>query len=135
MHANHVQKEPSSAAVAGPSGLDQGGAAPATSDRSVSRSGLRALGRVMRKALPAIGATVALLAGLILARTATYGTPGSAVEPVQAVAVPEGAAERLAGSLRIRTISHEDPAAFDAGAFQALHAYLEKAFPNVHAQL
>jgi carboxypeptidase PM20D1 len=91
--------------------------------------------RLMRKVLPPMGATVVLLAGVILVRTATHGTPESALEPVQAVAVPDGAAERLAGLLRIRTISHEDPASFDGDAFRAVHAYLDEAFPRVHAQL
>jgi carboxypeptidase PM20D1 len=56
-------------------------------------------------------------------------------QPVPAVTIPDGAAQRLAGSLRIPTISSEDPAAFDAEAFRALHAYLHAAFPRVHAQL
>ena len=89
----------------------------------------------MRKLLLLLAAGVVLLVGLILVRTARYGSAPPASAPVREVAVPEGAAERLAGSLRIRTISHEDPEAFDAEAFRGLHAYLQTAFPRVHSQL
>jgi carboxypeptidase PM20D1 len=51
------------------------------------------------------------------------------------VPVSAGAGERLAGALRLRTISTEDPATFDADAFSQLHAYLQSAFPLVHAHL
>ena len=46
-----------------------------------------------------------------------------------------GAAERLAGAVRIPTISHEDSAQFDGGAFSDLHAYLRASFPRAHAEL
>jgi carboxypeptidase PM20D1 len=77
--------------------------------------------------VPVIGFTVAV--------TARYESWRPPVQPAPEVAIPGGAAERLAGSLRIRTISSEDPAVFDADAFAALHAYLHTAFPRVHAQL
>jgi len=89
----------------------------------------------MRKLLFLLGAAAVLLVGVSLVRTARYGSTPSGIDPVPRVAVPEGAAERLAGSLRIPTISHEDPAGLDAKAFQALHVYLEAAFPRVHSQL
>ena len=82
-----------------------------------------------------LGGAVALLVAFIVARTAFLGLSLPAVEPAAEISIPAGAAERLAGSLRIPTISHEDPAAFDAKAFRALHAYLEAAFPRTHAQL
>jgi carboxypeptidase PM20D1 len=89
----------------------------------------------MRKLFLLLGAAVVLLVGFTLARTARYESDRSAVERAPRIAIPEGAAERLAGSLRMRTISHADPAAFDSDAFRALHAYLQTAFPRVHAQL
>lgn len=89
----------------------------------------------MRKVLVSAGAVVVLLAGIILARTALYDSDLPAVEPAPEVPVPGGAAERLAGSLRFPTISHEDPAGFDAEAFRALHAYLQAAFPRAHSKL
>ncbi|HEU5261522.1 MAG TPA: M20 family peptidase [Gemmatimonadales bacterium] len=89
----------------------------------------------MRKLLLPLGAAVVLLVGFFLARTARHGSSSPAVEPAAAIAIPAGAAERLAGSLRFPTVSHEDPAAFDAGAFRSMHAYLQAAFTQVHAQL
>lgn len=88
-----------------------------------------------RKSLLPLGAVVVSLAGVTVVHTARYESAQLSVPPAPVVAVPEGAAERLAGSLRIRTISSEDPAALDADAFGALHAYLHAAFPLVHAQL
>ncbi|HYR08403.1 MAG TPA: M20 family peptidase [Longimicrobium sp.] len=89
----------------------------------------------MRKAFLLLCFAIVLLATVALVRTARFRPVGTAVTPAPAVAIPAGAAERLAGAVRIRTISHEDPAAFDAAAFQALHAYLQAQFPNVHSQL
>jgi hypothetical protein len=67
-----------------------------------------------------------LFVGFTLVRTARYGTAQPAVEPAPPIPIPTGAVERLAGSLRFPTISHEAPAAFDAEAFRALHAYFPR---------
>jgi carboxypeptidase PM20D1 len=45
------------------------------------------------------------------------------------------AAERLAGALRLATISHEDPESFDGEIFRQFHTYLEETFLNVHSTL
>jgi carboxypeptidase PM20D1 len=82
-----------------------------------------------------LGGAIALLVAFVVARTAFYGSSLSAVEPAEDIAIPAGAAERLAGSLRIPTLSHEDPGAFDPEPFRALHSYLETAFPRTHSQL
>lgn len=50
-------------------------------------------------------------------------------------AAAEGPVERLAGALRFETLSHEDPADFDAAPFLAMHDYLGAAFPRTHAAL
>lgn len=55
--------------------------------------------------------------------------------PAAAVSVPGDAAQRLAGSIRIATVSHADSAAFDSSAFIALHEYLRQNFPRTHATL
>ncbi|MGH7679273.1 MAG: M20 family peptidase [Gemmatimonadaceae bacterium] len=89
----------------------------------------------MRKPLYLLGAAVLLVVALVVFRTARFGSTRPAVEPAPHVTIRDGAAARLAGSLRIRTISNEDPAAFDAQAFRNLHVYLETAFPRVHSQL
>jgi carboxypeptidase PM20D1 len=89
----------------------------------------------MRKIFALLGAAVLGLAAFVGGRTALYKSAESAVERAPYVAIPEGADERLAGSLRIATISHEDSAAFDSEAFRALHAYLRAAFPQAHSRL
>jgi carboxypeptidase PM20D1 len=77
----------------------------------------------------------AVVVAIALVCTQSYGTVSSPVEPAQPVSIAPGAAERLAGALRIPTVSTDDPADFDAEAFRAMHRYLEAAFQRVHAQL
>ena len=89
----------------------------------------------MRTFFVLLGAASVLFVGFTVAVTARYHSEQPTVKPVPEVAIPDGAAERLAGSLRIRTISSEDPAAFDPDVFGTLHQYLQTAFPRVHAQL
>src|SRR5262245_42696670 len=89
----------------------------------------------IRKALAGFAAFVVLLAGIALARTSRYASVSSAFDMPTETAIPEGAAERLAGSIRFPTISHDDPAAFDAQAFLGLHVYLAEVFPQVHSKL
>lgn len=56
--------------------------------------------------------------------------------PIKTDRIDSGAAaERLAGMLRFRTISHQDKDKSDAGEFLKLHRYLEENFPGVHANL
>lgn len=47
----------------------------------------------------------------------------------------QAVAARLARSVQFKTISHQDPKKFDGKPFLALHAFLQKAFPKVHATL
>lgn len=89
----------------------------------------------MKKVILLLGAVLVLFVGLTVVLTARYDSVQVSVGPVLNVAIPDAAAERLAGALRIRTISSEDPAAFDAAPFGALHDYLRSVFPRVHARL
>ncbi|HSL23967.1 MAG TPA: M20 family peptidase [Vicinamibacterales bacterium] len=89
----------------------------------------------MRRVLVLLAAGLLLLVGIAGIRTARYEPATVPIPSVPEIPVPDGAAERLAASLRIPTVSHEDPASFDSTAFQALHAHLESAFPRVHSQL
>ena len=93
------------------------------------------MGRTTSRFLLLLGASLGMLAGVTVVQTARYESSDAAVAPARRVGVPPAAAERLAGSLRIRTISSEDPAAVDPDAFRKLHAYLEAAFPRAHAHL
>jgi carboxypeptidase PM20D1 len=93
------------------------------------------MSRPIAKIVP-LGATMLLLLIASMAvRTARYEPARADVAPAQAVSIPEGAAERLAGSLRIPTISIESGRTSDPKSFQALHQYLEAAFPHAHSQL
>lgn len=89
----------------------------------------------MKKTLILLAFAAALLAGVIAARTLRHTATEPPVVSTRAVAIPAGAIERLAGAIRIPTISQEDPASFDPAAFQALHAYLRLQFPRVHSHL
>jgi carboxypeptidase PM20D1 len=88
-----------------------------------------------RRPAPLLAAAIAIVIGVALVRTARYGSAAPAVSPAPEVAVPDGAAGRLAGALRLQTISPDDPGAFDAEPFHALHAYLSEAFPRVQSTL
>ena len=90
---------------------------------------------MIRRLLLAALAATALLASLIVVRTARYSIAAEEVAPGDAAAVDRGAAGRLAGALRFATIAHADPSALDRDAFAGLHRYLEQAFPRVHATL
>lgn len=89
----------------------------------------------MKKLVLLIAVGVAVVVGFTAVVTARYGSEPFRVDPAPNVAVPNGAADRLAGAIRIATVSAEDPALFDAGAFRRLHEYLAAAFPRVHAAL
>jgi carboxypeptidase PM20D1 len=90
----------------------------------------------MKKALLALGAVLALLLAVVLARTAMVESKQVRTEPVTDLAVDaRAAAERLAGAIRFPTISHEDAAKVEDAAFRGLHRYLEQSFPRVHSTL
>jgi carboxypeptidase PM20D1 len=75
------------------------------------------------------------LALVLLACSATDDSGEMPVARAPDIVISEGAASRLAGAVRIPTISHADSAAFDAAAFNAIHDYLEKQFPRAHAEM
>lgn len=67
-----------------------------------------------------------------LGHTSKQGDPETHVD----IALDEAAAaERLAGALTYRTVSHQDPAHVDTAAFLGLHRYLERTYPLVHSEL
>lgn len=87
-----------------------------------------------------IGVAVALLAAVVavvvLVRTALFTSMQmKAQTPPEILIDAEKAASRLAGAIRFKTISHQDPAKFDGKEFLALHTYLETSFPKLHAAL
>ncbi|HVR69657.1 MAG TPA: M20 family peptidase [Vicinamibacteria bacterium] len=85
---------------------------------------------VAAAAVVAVGAAVAVM------RAVASTSRQVAAAPVEAVEVdPAAAAERLAGAIRIRTLSTEDPGQRPDAEFAALHAYLARSFPRAHATL
>lgn len=90
----------------------------------------------MKRLLMGAGLGVALLLAVCLARVALLpapAAPGTAIAPIELDEA--GAVTRLAGALRIPTISHTDKALNDPAALAAFAAHLEKGFPRVHAAL
>lgn len=82
-----------------------------------------------------LGATPVLLAAIFMRPILRSAPSPEPVEPLQAVALAPGFAERLGGALRIRTISTGDSTSFDSAAFQSVHAYLRSTFPLAHTRL
>jgi hypothetical protein len=63
---------------------------------------------------------ILVLAIVTPACTASDDSNRVAVDPAPEILIPDGAADRLAGAVRIATISHADTSAFDDAAFNAL---------------
>jgi carboxypeptidase PM20D1 len=89
----------------------------------------------MRSLLVVAFTTLSLLAGVTVAWRAGKTRTEDPVPHSPVVAIPAAAAARLAGAIRLRTVSAEEPAEFDATVFNAMHAYLQLSFPRVHRQL
>jgi carboxypeptidase PM20D1 len=77
----------------------------------------------------------ALLAGLLVLRTLSWRSPQLVVEPGVHIEVAGGSIERLAGAVRLATISQPGTRGSDATAFEALRRHLETSYPKVHATL
>ena len=90
---------------------------------------------MLRRATISLFGIVLLLVAVLLLNAYHQGSRQIEVSPVKPVAVDAGAAaERLAGAVRLRTISYDDkPAA--AEELRKLHAYLEEHYPRAHAVL
>jgi carboxypeptidase PM20D1 len=84
----------------------------------------------------AAAAVVGAIAALVVVRAAASNSRQAPALPGEAVELDAAAAaERLAGAIRIRTVSTEDPAQRPDAEFAALHAYLSRSFPAAHAAL
>ncbi len=84
--------------------------------------------------LPAAG--VVVLAAVILGRAVTFRSRRYRVEAKQGVDIDVSrAAERLAGAIRIPTITASDPRKADRAPFEQFIRYLEQAFPSLHGAL
>ena len=89
--------------------------------------------------LGAAGSVLAVLLVVIVVRTARYGARSASEGPVQqggiaAEPVDSAAAGRLSQAVRFRTVTQFDSAP-NVAEFRKLHAFLQKAYPQVHARL
>ena len=89
----------------------------------------------MKKSILGIGAVLVGLIAIAVFRANTVFEDAQ-LEPATNLAQvelnEEQVVERMAGSIRFRTISHDDRSNFDADAFLAFHNYLRESFPLVH---
>ena len=89
----------------------------------------------MRRVLVAIAVLLAVLALVVTANTLRFGSRQIVVAPVAPLTLDAAGAEHLAGAIRFRTVSHQDPAQVDRAAFLAFHRYLAETFPGAHGSL
>lgn len=83
-----------------------------------------------------VGALLLVLAAVLVGRTLTFRSVQPRVSPVGLVKVDRQAAlRRLAAAIRLRTISHSDPARVDPAPYGALREQLAAAFPRIHRRL
>jgi carboxypeptidase PM20D1 len=84
---------------------------------------------MMKKLFRMNRAAALVLALIVIAFLAP--SEGSSADPVAS----DRAAANLSRALQIQTISFQDPAQVDAGAFKAFHTFLEQTFPLIHKNL
>ena len=90
----------------------------------------------MRRVIAAAAASLVILVAVLVGRAWRMPSRQVTVPPAPPAAVDAGAAaQRLAGALRLATVSTQDAAHFDGAPFRALHAYLAERFPLVHQTL
>jgi carboxypeptidase PM20D1 len=80
----------------------------------------------------------ALLGLVFLILIRTFGMTSKQIPPGEVVTVPFSrpeAAERLASSIRYKTISHSDPSLNQISEFESFIEFLEESYPLLHADL
>jgi carboxypeptidase PM20D1 len=91
---------------------------------------------MVKKTLLALAALVVVLLGVMSVRAARMPSRQAAPEAPVSIAVDaDAAAQRLAGAIRLRTISNERVEDTDTAAFLALHEYFAATYPLVHQNL
>lgn len=90
----------------------------------------------MKTILKVIGLLVLILLSILLLKTFLVKSRQIEVAPVQKIPLDDRALTgRFTEALRIRTISHDDPAKLDAAEFSRFHDFLRERFPLVHTHL
>jgi carboxypeptidase PM20D1 len=91
---------------------------------------------MIKRILLSLLALLVLLAAGVVANTLRQGSRQLDVPPAPPLAVDERAlADKLAGSLRFKTVSSYDDPQLNAPEFLQLHEYLQQRFPKAHAAL
>jgi carboxypeptidase PM20D1 len=94
------------------------------------------MNRAVRRLSAASLVACAALAAVLSFNALRQGSHQMTVAPLVPRPADAGAAaERLAGAVRLRTISYDEPSAASLHEIRALHAYLEVAFPRTHQVL
>jgi carboxypeptidase PM20D1 len=91
---------------------------------------------MIKRILLAILGLIVLLVAAVVINTLRQGSRQLEVPAIAPLALDEkGAGERLAATLRFRTVSSYDDANLNADEFRKLHAFLEQRYPKAHAVL
>jgi len=91
---------------------------------------------MLRRSILCVVLALAALAAFLAANTLRKQTRQLSVPPIAHVQVDaDAAAHRLAGAVRLRTISHDERPEASAQEFIRLRTYLEQAFPRTHRAL
>lgn len=90
----------------------------------------------MKKLSLAVLAILAVLAGIVLVRTARFTSRQLQVDPVQVIAIDRDAvAKRLAEAIRFQTVSFQAPVEPSVKEFDLFRAFLAGSFPQLHQRL
>jgi carboxypeptidase PM20D1 len=91
---------------------------------------------MIKRILLGLLALLLLLVAAVVINTLRQGSRQLDVAPAPALAVDEaGAAQRLAGAIRLQTVSSQTDAAQNAAEFRKLHDYIAQQYPQTHAAL
>lgn len=90
----------------------------------------------MTRVLRWLGLGLLVLIGGLSLRTLLVPSKQLTVAPIAEATIDvDAVVQRFAAALRFPTISHENPADFDAEPFRQLHEFLAQSFPKTHATL
>lgn len=91
---------------------------------------------MIKRVLLALAGLLLLLLAVVTVNTLRQGSRQIQVPPAPPLAVDEkGVADKLAGTIRLRTVSSASDPALNADEFRKLHAQLQQRFPNAHAAM
>ncbi len=89
----------------------------------------------MKKLLLGLLAILLLFVGFILVKTLTFTSNQLQVDAIEEVVIPDATIERLQEALRIKTISFENEADFDATQFEEFNQLLARNYPLIDSIL